>query len=316
MRIAAVVVTYQRPQLLQLVVAALHRQQRAPDRIIIVDNGCDAATAAVIPQLGDVELLRSGANLGGAGGFALGIDHAHAAGFDWIWLLDDDAIPRAQALHALECAAVAAPRKTGALCGAVREFGDLALQHRRCYQRWSGREKNVAREAYRGASRAIDSASFVGFLIAAPAVSHVGLPNAAYFVSYDDTEYSLRLGHAGWGVRLVADSIIDHARNSADRLRAAPFGRKHYFNIRNRIAVARAYGRPRLPPMCVSALWGVALWLANRQRWSAAAPAILRQAVADGWHGRLGPYPEHLVQREAQAARERADRQPRPGKSP
>jgi rhamnopyranosyl-N-acetylglucosaminyl-diphospho-decaprenol beta-1,3/1,4-galactofuranosyltransferase len=68
MRIAAVVVTYQRPQLLQLVVAALHRQQRAPDRIIIVDNGCDAATAAVIPQLGDVELLRSGANLGGAGG--------------------------------------------------------------------------------------------------------------------------------------------------------------------------------------------------------------------------------------------------------
>ena len=38
--------------------------------------------------------LGSRCNLGGAGGFALGMLHALAMGADWVWLADDDGRPR------------------------------------------------------------------------------------------------------------------------------------------------------------------------------------------------------------------------------
>src|SRR5690242_6912689 len=118
MRVAAVVVTHRRPVLLARTLAALGAQSRPLDAILLVDNGGDAgADRASWPAT--VKLIRPHANLGGAGGFALGMRHAVAAGHDWIWLLDDDAIARPDALARLLDAATGAAAGTGALCGAV-----------------------------------------------------------------------------------------------------------------------------------------------------------------------------------------------------
>jgi rhamnopyranosyl-N-acetylglucosaminyl-diphospho-decaprenol beta-1,3/1,4-galactofuranosyltransferase len=298
MRVAAIVVTYNRPLLLQQVVAGLHGQTRAVDRIFIVDNGGDDTTRALAGQLGDVAVLRAETNLGGAGGFALGMAHAHAAGFDWIWLLDDDAIPRPDALASLEQAVLGVARTAGAVCGAVREFGAIALAHRRWFNRWSGREARVARRAYAGPPMPIDTGSFVGFMVAASAIARVGLPEPAFFLAYDDTEYSLRLGRAGLAVWLVPASIVDHMRTAQGRLRAGPFGRKHYFNIRNRIVVIRKHAALPVLPACGAVLFGVALWLASPGRFRRDAVTILRQAISDGWSGKLGSYPAALEQLE------------------
>jgi rhamnopyranosyl-N-acetylglucosaminyl-diphospho-decaprenol beta-1,3/1,4-galactofuranosyltransferase len=294
MRIAAVVVTHNRPGLLQQVIAALQAQTRALDCILVVDNASDEPTRTLLAQLDGIVVLRTEANLGGAGGFARGMQQAYAAGFDWIWLMDDDAIPRADALARLEDAAGGVASTAGAVCGAVREFGDIALAHRRSYGHWTGLERQLPRHAYRAQAVRVDTGSFVGFMVAAHAIARVGLPEPAFFLAYDDTEYSLRLRRAGLAIWLVPHSIVDHMRAAQGRLRAGPFGRKHYFNIRNRIVVASRYASLPVVPACGTALFGAALWLACAGRFRRTALAILLQALRDGFGERLGPYPAAL----------------------
>jgi rhamnopyranosyl-N-acetylglucosaminyl-diphospho-decaprenol beta-1,3/1,4-galactofuranosyltransferase len=308
MRIAAVVVTHNRPQLLLQALAALRVQTRPLDSIYIVDNASDGAGATGLERLsGDtaVVVLRSETNIGGAGGFALGIARAFAAGHDWIWLLDDDAIARPDALARLLAAVTGPAAGAGAVCGAVREFGDIALQHRRHYHHPTGLEQPLPRTAYAGPPCPVDTASFVGFLVSAAAVAEVGFPDRGFFLAYDDTEYSLRLGRAGLRIWLVPDSVVEHLRERRARLRAGPFGRKHYFTIRNRIAVARCYGSLPIVPSCVALGFGAAVWLASAGRLRRGALRILWRAVTDGCQGRLGPYPEAL-------ARLQEGRRPRP----
>jgi len=357
MRIAAVLVTHNRPQLLLQALAALRAQTRPLDAIYVVDNGSDppcmpgeigatnglggvggvggvgvgvgvgvgrvsgrgdcsdagAVGGTGVPDSQErVTLLRSDMNLGGAGGFALGMARAFAAGHDWIWLLDDDAMARpdalAQLLGALEghgSSPGPGPGSgigigaIGALCGTVREFGDIALRHRRRYHLPTGIELPLPRAAYDGPPCRVDTASFVGFLVAASAIAEVGMPERGFFLGYDDTEYALRLGRAGRPVWLVPGSVVEHLRARRARLRAGPFGVKHYFTIRNRIAVARAYATLPLVPTLVALLFGLALWTVSGGRLRRGAVSVLMRAIGDGVSGRLGPFPETLARLQA-----------------
>lgn len=304
MRIVTVVVTRDRPQLLQQVLAALQAQHRQPEHVVVVDNGSGPETGAVLARQPGLEVLRTAGNLGGAGGFALGMRHALAGGCDWIWLLDDDAVPRPDTLERLAKAfmpagAVAAP---GAVAPAVFEFGGLALAHRRRYHLASGIERAVAPADYCRAAVEVDTASFVGLLVSARAVAACGLPDAALFLSYDDTEYCLRLRRAGWPLWLAPGSVVDHLRAPAGRMRAGPINARHYYNLRNRVVVARRHARLPLLAGSVATLTGLGLWLGCRGRFRKSAWRIVRQALADGWAGRLGPCPAFLEERAADAA--------------
>jgi GT2 family glycosyltransferase len=294
-RIAAVVVTHHRPELLPQALAALHLQTRRLDAIYVVDNACGAAGTAGLGGPNGVTILRPDFNLGGAGGFALGMTRAFEAGHDWIWLLDDDALARPDALARLLDALDGPAEGAAALCGTVREFGDIALPHRRRYHLATGLERPLPRRAYDGPPCRTGTASFVGLLVSATAIAQAGLPEPALFLSYDDTEYSLRLGHAGLPIWLVPASVVEHLRERRSRLRAGPFGCRHYFTIRNRIAVARGYADLRVTATGVALLFALALWLASGGAFQRGALRILLRAIRDGVRGRLGPFPDVLV---------------------
>lgn len=102
----AVVVTYKRHELLKMSLLALDAQELT--QIIVVNNGgaSDLLTCQLVNHLSenmktDVSLINTERNLGGAGGFALGIEVALRVGFNYMWLMDDDCIPDAGALAAL-----------------------------------------------------------------------------------------------------------------------------------------------------------------------------------------------------------------------
>ncbi len=89
--VIAVIVTRFRAELLADSLAALAKQTHPVMHLVVIDNGPDEATRAVVESAGlPVTYLPSHHNLGGAGGFALGMLHALALGADWVWLGDDD----------------------------------------------------------------------------------------------------------------------------------------------------------------------------------------------------------------------------------
>ncbi|WP_439662582.1 galactofuranosyltransferase GlfT1 [Lentzea sp. HUAS TT2] len=92
--VVAVVVTRHRRELLSESLKALATQTRVPDHLVVVDNGPDQPVGDLVEQCPlPTTYLPSHRNLGGAGGFALGILHALSLGADWVWLADDDGRP-------------------------------------------------------------------------------------------------------------------------------------------------------------------------------------------------------------------------------
>lgn len=289
LRIVALVVTYQRPDELQRVIESLMSQTRIPDHIIVFDNGGTERAAQTLQGFrGPLEILLSERNLGGAGGFASGLSHALALGADWVWLLDDDAIPDHNALEKLLKALPGLPSNTGALGGAVREYGDCAVRHRRHFSRLTGWEWSLGRSRYGKGCSEMDVGSFVGFMVSGEAARQIDLPEAGFFTSYDDTDYSLRLQNSGWRLWLVPDSIVNHLRMPASRLSRSPFGLKHYYNIRNRLIIKRRHSRVKTLATLNGVAYAWALWLVadgwkRRDRLN-----LLLQAISDGLAGRLG----------------------------
>src|ERR1700712_4420126 len=92
--VVAVVVTHRRPDSLAKSLDVLSTQSRPLDHLIVVDNDVDDRVRDLVAgQPVPTPYLGSHRNLGGAGGFALGMLHALALGADWVWLADDDGRP-------------------------------------------------------------------------------------------------------------------------------------------------------------------------------------------------------------------------------
>ena len=98
----AIIVTFNRKAMLLACLEAVAGQTAACD-VLVVDNASTDGTAdAVRPRLREgFSYVNTGANLGGAGGFAFGIAEALRRGYGRLWIMDDDVIPAPDALERL-----------------------------------------------------------------------------------------------------------------------------------------------------------------------------------------------------------------------
>lgn len=97
-KIAAVIVTYNRNELLVENIDKLLQQELLPDKIMIIDNHSSDHTREVVENRYKkykdiIDYYYLDENLGGAGGFEIGSRRAYEQGFDLIWLMDDDGKP-------------------------------------------------------------------------------------------------------------------------------------------------------------------------------------------------------------------------------
>jgi rhamnopyranosyl-N-acetylglucosaminyl-diphospho-decaprenol beta-1,3/1,4-galactofuranosyltransferase len=195
----AVVVTHRRPQLLAESLAALTSQIRTPDHVIVVDNDNDSAVAELVAaQPIPSTYLGSRRNLGGGGGFALGILHALAAGADWVWLADDDGRPAdARVLSALlDCATKHQLAEVSPMVCNIDDPSRLAFPLRRGLV-WR-REVSELRTGATGEDLLPGIASlFNGALFTADALEAVGVPDLRLFMRGDEVEVHRRLARSG-----------------------------------------------------------------------------------------------------------------------
>ncbi len=252
--VAVVVVTYNRAALLTRMLAGLAALERAPDAVIVVDNASTDHTATV---LGTAALEHSGlplqvitpeTNLGGSGGFRLGVEAAYEQGFDRIWLMDDDVVPAPDCLGVLmavdeDCLMAVREDTTGRLVEKAAVTFDLRNPLR------INPKTAMVETTYGARDRMpelveIENVAFEGFLVRRRVVEAIGLPDADFFIFYDDVDFALRARRAGWRIWAVRDAVL---------VRQLEFDQQHdlggwkgYYMYRNLFTVHLRYGENAL----------------------------------------------------------------------
>jgi rhamnopyranosyl-N-acetylglucosaminyl-diphospho-decaprenol beta-1,3/1,4-galactofuranosyltransferase len=287
-RVVAVVVAWNRRELVVETLAALAAQTVPLHEVVVIDNASTDGSGDVIRErFPDVALTRLPTNTGGAGGFTAGIERALTVhGAELVWLMDDDTVPDPTALAELLRARAAAPRGTVVLASAVRWTDGRPHPMNTPRTRPGASRASVARAARHGCTP-VRTASFVSLLVEADAIRAHGLPMADYFLWNDDFEYSARLLRHGRGY-LVHGSTVEHRTRTFGSTDVDP-GARFVFEVRNKLWMLRL--SHALAPAERVLYAGAALvgWTRTIAR-SADRPLLLRGLV-DGVRQGLGRRP-------------------------
>ena len=276
--VCAVVVTYNRKNLLIECLEALRRQTRPLEGIYIIDNASTDGTPQVLKEKGYIKELppenliepwekefeienlidgnsikihyvRMHENTGGAGGFYEGVKRAYEKGYDWFWLMDDDAEPKEDTLEKL-----LTHNKPDILClcplivnkytNRVQNYHhkdfnfymlDIPILNKTNIQNYKDKLLNIKANA------------FVGPLIKRKAVDLVGFPNPDLFIWGDDTEYTYRINKKG-KIILVGSAIILHKDNLSMQSNMIDKRQvwKIYYYFRNKVLFIKSYSKYNL----------------------------------------------------------------------
>lgn len=241
MKIVAVVVTHKRRELLGQSLKALASQSRPVDHLIVVDNGNEPEVGELVAaQPVPTSYLGSAHNLGGAGGFALGMLHALALGADWVWLADDDGRPDGPEVLAtlLDCAERNELAEVSPVVADIDDPDRLAFPLRRGLV-WRRRRSELGAEDLLPGIASL----FNGALFSAAAIERVGVPDLRLFVRGDEVEVHRRLVRSGLPFGTCLQTAYLHP-NGANEFKPILGGRMHtqypddavkrHFTYRNR----------------------------------------------------------------------------------
>ena len=213
--VAAIVVTYNRKDLLLGCIEHLSALKNAKADILIIDNASTDGTREALESLIDSQAIiycNTGANLGGAGGFQYGMKEALRRGYKYLWLMDDDVYPEPESLEALLSADRELNGKYGFLSGIARWTDGTPCKMN--IQK-TGLKKTI--EDYSSPTVPVIMATFVSFFVKAETVMEVGLPIKEFFIWADDFEYSRRISlkHPCYEVN---GSIVVHNMKSNNKV--------------------------------------------------------------------------------------------------
>jgi rhamnopyranosyl-N-acetylglucosaminyl-diphospho-decaprenol beta-1,3/1,4-galactofuranosyltransferase len=231
-KVIAVVVTYNRQFLLAQCIAALRKQTRKIDKILVINNGSTDNTESWLRTQHDLDFITQ-ENVGGAGGFYTGIKTGFERSFSWIWLMDDDGYPKENALEML------LEGDNEELC--LRNCSVINKEDKKSFVWKTGKHtslddvkdpviKNVAHP-------------FNGTLLHRRIIERVGFPNANMFLWGDESEYLYRIIRKNKiPYYTKANSIHYHPASAYSYKNDWNFANnwKMYFYVRNRFFILKS----------------------------------------------------------------------------
>jgi GT2 family glycosyltransferase len=209
MRIATVIVTYNRNKLLKKCIKAIQNQTVQINSIYVINNGSTDGTSDWLDKQKGLIVINQ-ENCGGSGGFYRGIKEAYEKGFDWIWCMDDDVYPDK---ICLENMLKFDSDNTGIICPIRIQNGKITISEIKKFNL-----TNPLRSLHYNKIKEIDiidnkfnyieGIAFEGPLIKKEIVAKIGLPNKDLFILYDDSEYGYKSILAGYKIKLVSSAIF------------------------------------------------------------------------------------------------------------
>lgn len=220
--IASVTVAYNGEAFLVRHLDALLGQTLPLDEIIVVNNASTDATLKLLSKYyPQVTIINLSDNAGVGGGYAAGLNYAlNEKQYDWVWLFDQDSIPRHDGLE----------RLSEGLCSLGDEGTDVAILapvclHEDTQRRYPGmRWRNGWRKCeFTAKVEFVDAVISSGSLVRGEHIRKAGFPRADFFIDYVDFEHCLRLRKHGYRIAVVRESVLHHAVGRPRTIRLASF---------------------------------------------------------------------------------------------
>lgn len=265
-KVFAVVLTYNRKDLLKRCLDAVYAQTRPCDGVIVIDNASTDGTEEMLREerFPFLKVYVLSKNIGASGGFNAGFRIAYKNGADFVWMMDDDVIPEPDALLRLEEADALLQRQeiehaflvstAFTETGLITNSPDLDDRANAIgYPAWP--------QLVQHGMLPVRRATFVSILVPRKTLQEHGLPLASMFIWGEDTEYTLRVTRQMPGF-MVGSSRVQHLRQESGSINIFSESnpnriRYHRHLIRNEMFVSRKYGRRRRALMTTLRQWKV-----------------------------------------------------------
>ena len=228
--------------------ASLSRSSYPNHRALVLDNAStDGSRDAIRSAFPDVEVLELALNLGYAGNNNVGIEAALRAGADWVFVLNEDTVIAPDCLSRL---IEAAEKDAGiGIVGPMvyhHDEPDVIQSAGGKLSRWWESfhlAQNARDEGQFAQPHRVDWISGCGILVRREVIEQVGAIDARYFYFWEETEWCVRAGRAGWRVLHVPGAKLWHKGVRRDY---RPSPTVTYYATRNRLLTMAKHGAPAL----------------------------------------------------------------------
>ena len=215
-------------------------------RAIVLDNAStDGSVEAIAAAYPDVRVIALERNLGYAGNNNVGIAAALEAGADWVFVLNEDTVLAPECITAL-IEAGEQDARTGIVGPMVYhhdEPGVIQSAGGRLSRTWESfhEGENATDRGQFSAPRSVEWISGCAILVRREVIEQIGAIDARYFYYWEETEWCLRAGRAGWKVLHVPQARLWHKGVRRD-YRPAPT--VTYYATRNRLLTLAKHRAP------------------------------------------------------------------------
>ncbi|MUJ28014.1 glycosyltransferase [Aliivibrio fischeri] len=238
MKVTAVVVTYNRKEMLLECLEGLLKQTRPIDEIVLINNASSDGTDKFLKENGILEhdiihYCKLENNTGGAGGFYHGMKVAIERGADWLWTMDDDIEPEPDALK------VQLSYTNMSECiNATKIFTENGETQywEQFYDPFTARLFDLKNRSFENGQNwcCVNVACFEGMLVSKNLIEKIGFPEPGYFIYQDDTVY---------GIKASFFTNVVYVKTAIFRKKIYSYGNMNpfrvYYTLRNNFKVKR-----------------------------------------------------------------------------
>lgn len=242
--VSLVIVTHNRAQYLRRTLQSLKEQTVLSSHIlsiVLVDNASTDGTVHVLNEFSremrQLHIVRTLKNIGGSGGFALGIETAMQMGAKWIGVCDDDVV---FAPDAIENIIKHAQNHSILNCLRLNKEGEVVERASRYYDLSNPflinpKRKSLCEDIKRPDDlqplESVAFSSFEGMFFPSHLIEEIGLPAREFFIFGDDCDFCLRAKKNGWNIFIVRDARL--IRQIEYNRKAMLHSWKCYYVLRN-----------------------------------------------------------------------------------
>ena len=217
--VAAILVNWRQPTRTIEAARALALQS-ARVTVVVVDNGSgDDSVDVLRAALPGVLIVANGNNSGFGAGCNAGIEYAVSMNMDYVWLINNDAIPEQRCLEHLVARTINDP-SVGVVGARIREPSGTIVDHAGCVMnpltlqcQYTMSEADIATNHYAWITGA-------SMLLSMRALKKIGTFDVGYFMYWEDADICHRLRQAGFTMAVASGAVVEHlAGTSSNQMR-------------------------------------------------------------------------------------------------